>query len=138
MPILPGPPLILVGAIFLAWWEDFSRIGVFSVAVIGVLTLMCILIDIASSYLGAKKVGASRAALIGSIAGSLIGIFFLLPGIILGPFLGALVGEWWMTHNISQATKVGLGTWLGLLIGSAAKLGLAVAMVGVLILALIA
>jgi uncharacterized protein YqgC (DUF456 family) len=137
VPILPGAPLIFVGVLIAAWWEDFSRVGFFPVIITGSLAGITILVDIASSYLGAKRAGASTSALIGSIIGSLIGMFFLLPGLILGPFIGALVGEWWNGRNLSQATRVGMATWIGMLIGTAAKVGIAIAMVGVFILALL-
>lgn len=137
IPILPGPPLILAGVIGIAWWEDFTRVGILPVSIIGVLAVLTIVIDFVSSYIGAKKVGASRAALIGSIVGSVVGIFFLLPGLILGPFIGALLGEWWSARNLSQATRVGIGTWLGMLVGTAAKLGLSLAMIAVFLLSLL-
>jgi uncharacterized protein YqgC (DUF456 family) len=137
VPILPGAPLIFIGILIAAWWEDFSRIGVLPVVITGALALVTILVDIASSYMGAKRVGASKAALAGSIVGSLIGMFFLLPGLILGPFIGALVGEWWSARDLSQATRVGIATWIGMIVGTAAKVGLSLAMVGVFVLALL-
>ena len=137
VPILPGAPLIFIGILIAAWWEDFSRIGVIPIVITGALALVTILIDFASSYVGAKRVGASKTALIGSIVGSLIGMFFLLPGLILGPFIGALAGEWWSARNLSQATRVGIATWIGMIVGTAAKVGLSLAMLGVFLLALL-
>lgn len=137
IPILPGPPLILAGVVVIAWWENFTRVGIIPVTIIGALAVLTIIIDFVSSYIGAKRVGASKAALLGSIIGSIIGIFFLLPGLILGPFVGALVGEWLSSRNVSQATRVGVGTWIGMLIGTAAKLGLSLAIIAVFILALL-
>jgi uncharacterized protein YqgC (DUF456 family) len=138
VPILPGPPLILAGVLGIAWWEDFTKVGIVPVTIIGALAVLTIIIDFVSSYIGAKKVGASKAALVGSIIGSIVGIFFLLPGLILGPFFGALAGEWLSSRNVSQATRVGVGTWIGMLVGTAAKLGLSLAMIAVFILALLA
>jgi len=137
VPILPGAPLIFIGILLAAWWEDFSRIGVIPVVITGALALVTLLVDIASSYMGAQRVGASRAALLGSIIGSLVGMFFLLPGLILGPFIGALAGEWWSARNLSQATRVGIATWIGMIVGTAAKVGLSLAMIGVFLLALL-
>ena len=137
VPILPGAPLIFIGILLAAWWEDFSRIGVIPVVITGALALVTLLVDIASSYMGAQRVGASRAALLGSIMGSLVGMFFLLPGLILGPFIGALAGEWWSARNLSQAARVGIATWIGMIVGTAAKVGLSLAMVGVFLLALL-
>lgn len=137
LPILPGAPLIFMGILIAAWWEDFSRISVLTVVVTGVFAALTIVVDLVASYLGAKRVGASKAALLGSILGSLVGMFFLLPGLVVGPFVGALAGEWWSAQNLSQATRVGIGTWIGMIVGTAAKIGLSLAMIGVFLLALL-
>ena len=61
----------------------------------------------------------------------MVGLFFMPIGLFVGPFLGALGGEYLHGRQLGQATKVGFGTWLGIVLGVAIKLGLAVAMVGV-------
>jgi uncharacterized protein YqgC (DUF456 family) len=66
-------------------------------------------------------VGASAKALIGAAIGGFIGIFFGLPGILLGPFIGAIAGELMARGGWKQATKVGVGTALGLLFAAVAK-----------------
>jgi uncharacterized protein YqgC (DUF456 family) len=60
-----------------------------------------------------------------------LGIFFGIPGILLGPFIGAVAGELMSHGQIDQASRVGIATWIGLILGTAAKLGLALAMVGI-------
>jgi uncharacterized protein YqgC (DUF456 family) len=64
------------------------------------------------------------------VLGSVAGLFFMPIGLFVGPFVGALAGEYWHGRQLQQATKVGLGTWLGIVLGTAAKLALALAMVG--------
>jgi len=91
-------------------------------------------IDFAASALGAKRVGASPRAISGALIGSVVGLFFGLPGLLLGPFVGAVLGELSMQRSVGQATKVGIATWLGLLFGTLAKLALACTMVGVFLL----
>jgi uncharacterized protein YqgC (DUF456 family) len=76
-------------------------------------------------------VGASRLALVGSAVGTVAGLFFMPIGLFVGPFLGALGGEYLHGRKLGQATKVGLGTWLGIVLGVAFKLGLAMTMVAV-------
>lgn len=71
----------------------------------------------------------------GAALGTLVGLFFGLPGLLLGPFIGALVGELLVLRSlrseaIGQATKVGAGTWIGLLIGIVLRFALAFAMLG--------
>jgi uncharacterized protein YqgC (DUF456 family) len=108
-----------------------------TVVIAGVFASLAIVVDLVASYVGAKRVGASKAALFGSIVGSLVGMFFLLPGLIVGPFIGALAGEWWSAQNLSRATRVGLGTWLGMIVGTAAKIGLSLTMIGIFLLAIL-
>lgn len=137
VPALPGTPLIYAGIFLVAWWYDFQVVGTTTLSVTGVLAVLGLLVDTIASVVGAKKVGASRQALIGSAIGGFLGVFFLLPGIILGPFLGALAGELWAERDLAQATRVGIGTWLGMLLGMAAKIGISLAMLGAFALAFI-
>jgi uncharacterized protein len=103
--------------------------------VLGLLTVLSIIVDVLSSALGAKGVGASRKAMVGAVIGSLAGLVFMPWGLLLGPFVGALAGEYLHSRQLGLATKVGVATWLGILIGTALKLGLAVAMLGLFALA---
>jgi hypothetical protein len=75
--------------------------------------------------------GASPRAVLGATLGAIVGIFFGLPGLVLGPFVGAVAGELAANRKLLHAGRAGLGTWLGLLLGSVAKLTLAFLMVGV-------
>ena len=87
--------------------------------------------DILGSLLGAKRVGASRLALIGAVLGTLAGLPFGLPGLIFGPFIGAVAGEFMTQQRLDVAARVGFGTWVGLAVGSLAKIALVFAMLGV-------
>lgn len=131
LPALPGLPLVFFGMLLAAWAGGFERIGVATLVVLGVLTVLSVVVDFLASALGAQRAGASRLAILGAFAGSIIGLFFGLPGLLAGPFVGALVGEWLHVRKLGQATRVGVATWIGLLLGSAVKLGLAFAMLGV-------
>lgn len=132
-PALPGVLLIYGGMLLAAWIDDFSRIGWQTLTLLGLLTLLTFAADLLASVLGAKRVGASRLALAGSVIGGLVGMLFALPGLIFGPFVGAVAGELLARQRLQQAARVGLGTWLGLLFGTLAKVALAVAMLGVFI-----
>ncbi|MBW8810152.1 MAG: DUF456 domain-containing protein, partial [Lysobacter sp.] len=98
--------------------------------VLGLLTALSMVIDFAATAMGAKRVGASKLAIIGSIIGTFAGLMFGFIGIFIGPFVGALIGELIHTRKLDQATKVGVGTWVGILVGTVLKLGLAFAMLG--------
>lgn len=130
LPALPGLPLVFAGMLLAAWANGFQEISVWTIVVLGVLTLLSIGIDFFATAMGAKRVGASRLALIGAVVGTVAGLFFGPVGLIAGPFIGALVGELAHSREVGKATKVGLGTWLGIVVGVVLKLGLAFAMLG--------
>ena len=140
LPALPGLPLVFGGMLLAAWAGGFEQISVFTVVVLGILTALSLAIDFWATALGAKRVGASRKALVGAVLGTFAGIFFGPIGLFLGPFVGALTGE--LLHGrklnqqgLGQATRVGFGTWMGIVFGVVLKLTLAFAMIGLFALA---
>jgi len=133
-PALPGPPFVFVGLVLAAWIDDFQRVSTFpTLAILGVLTVFTVVVDVLATALGAKRVGASGKALWGAAIGTVVGIFFGLPGLVLGPFLGAAIGQFISHGDLLHAGKVGVGTWLGILIGAALKVALVFTMLGVFI-----
>ncbi len=135
MPALPGLPLVFAGMLLAAWAGDFQQIGWVTLVVLGLLTALSFAVDIFATAMGAQRVGASRKALVGAVLGTFAGLFFMPIGLFVGPFAGALLGELWHGRELRQATKVGLGTWLGIVLGIVLKLGLAFAMVGLFVFA---
>lgn len=131
LPVLPGLPLVFGGMLLAAWIDDFQRVGYIALAILAAITVLSIVVDMLAGVLGAKKVGASRAAVVGAAIGTALGLFLGLPGLILGPFLGALAGELSARRDMIKAGKVAIGTWLGMLIAAIVKLSLAFAMLGV-------
>lgn len=135
LPALPGLPLVFAGMLLAAWAGDFQQIGWVTLVVLGLLTALSFAADIFSTAVGAQRVGASRKALVGTVVGTFAGLFFMPVGLLAGPFVGALVGELWHGRELGQAAKVGLGTWLGILLGVVLKLGLTFAMLGLFVFA---
>lgn len=131
VPPLPGPPLLFLGLVCAAWAEGFAKVGWPTLLILGILMSAAVVIDLVAGLLGARHFRASKLALLGATLGGLAGIFLGLPGIVLGPFAGAVAGEWIARRDLRQAGKVGVGTWLGLILGVAAKLAIAVAMLGI-------
>jgi uncharacterized protein YqgC (DUF456 family) len=131
LPVLPGAILVFAGLFVAAWADDFARVGFGGLAIIAALGLISMGVDFLGSVLGAKRVGASPQALAGAAIGAVVGIFFGIPGIVLGPFVGAVLGELLARGGLARAGKVGLGTSLGLLLAAIAKLVLAFAMIAV-------
>ena len=131
LPALPGLPLVFAGMLLAAWVDHFETVGPVPLVILGVLTLVSFLVDFWATAHGAKRVGASRKALVGAVLGTFAGLFFAPVGLFVGPFLGALVGELMHGRALGQAAKVGFGTWLGIVLAVVLKLGLAFAMLGV-------
>ena len=131
LPILPGVPIVFGGMLLAAWADGFAHVGTRTLVVLGLLTVLTLIVDFVAGILGAKKVGASRYAAIGAVLGTVIGIFFGLPGILLGPFFGALIGELVAGGTLRKATGVGVGAWLGFLVGAVLKLAICFAMLGI-------
>ena len=129
LPMLPGVPLVFAGLLLAAWADGFHAVGWPVLAVLGVLTLVSLVVDIGASSIGARRAGATRAATMGAALGALVGVFFGLPGLLIGPFAGAALGQFLARRDVLEAGRVGAGAWIGFLVGSAAKLALALLMV---------
>jgi len=122
VPALPGIPLIFGGIWLIAGVDRYHHLGLWwllGIAVVGAIGLM---VDLLAGALGAKRVGASKQAVWGALMGAVIGMLFGLPGVLLGPFVGAVLGELAAGHSILRSTHVGVSAWLGLICGTIMKL----------------
>ena len=137
LPVLPGIPMVFGGIWLAAAVDGYRHLGVWWLVVIGAFGVAGIAVDFVASTLGAKRVGASRRALWGAALGTVVGMFFGIPGLLIGPFAGALIGELASGNSVLRATHVGVGTWLGLLFGTLVKLVISFVMVGLFGLALL-
>lgn len=135
LPALPGLPLVFAGMLLGAWAGNFERVGWIALVVLGILTVLSLAIDLFATSVGAKRVGASKLAVAGALLGTFAGLFFGPIGLFTGPFVGALGGELIHGREVRKATRVGFGTWLGIVLGVVLKLGLAFAMLGLFALA---
>jgi uncharacterized protein YqgC (DUF456 family) len=136
LPGIPGAPLLFVGALLVAWAGGFQRVGWGTVTVAGALAALIAALDFVAAALGGKAFGASRWAMVGGSLGLLVGLAFGLPGILLGPAVGAFALEWLRDRDLHRSFRAGLGTAAGFLAGSAAKVVLALVLVGAVVLAL--
>jgi len=123
IPVLPGPPLSYAG-LLLMQWSGYGRFSVVFLVAWAGITLIVTVVDYFLPPLITKQFGGSRAASIGSILGLLAGIILIAPwGMIIGPFLGAYIGE--LIHNGAngvKAFKVAFGAFFAFIIGSGARL----------------
>lgn len=132
-PLLPGAPLIFLGALLLAWWDDFTRLGTMPLCILGFFTVLSLVMDCVSSVLGARKVGASRPAVVGAFIGSLLGVFGGLIGLVVGPCIGAALGEWHAQRDVSRAAYVGVASSVAVVVGATLKIAISLAMVGTIV-----
>jgi len=131
LPPLPGAFLVLAGLLLAAWADHFAYIGWFSSVLLVVIAILTYVIDAAASAMGARRTGASPQAVWGAALGAMAGIFMGLPGIILGPFVGAMVVQYLHDRDMVRAGRVGLGAWIGMAVGTALKLALVFLMIGI-------
>lgn len=130
LPALPGTILILAGLVLAAWADGFARVGPGMLVLIGVIGVASYGVDFVAAALGAKHLGASKRAMVGAGLGTLAGLFFGFVGVIVGPLLGAVIGELTEHRDWKRAGRVGLAAWIGFAIGMAVKVAMAFAMLG--------
>jgi uncharacterized protein len=131
VPAVPGAILIFAGLLLAAWSDGFVRVGVPTMVLLGLLTVATYVVEVAMMALGMKHLGTTRRAMAGAALGTLAGLLFGLPGLIIGPFAGAMLAELTANANWRVAGRAGLAAWIGFLLGTMAKVGLAFAMVGI-------
>ena len=134
LPIMPGAPLLFLGLLLGAWAEEFRYIGVGTLLVLAGMAALTYVVEFAASMLGVKKYGGSRRAMAGAVLGGIAGLFLGIPGILLGPFVGAVIGELSLQRSLDQAGRAGFGTVVGLAVGLAGKLAIGIAMIGLFLL----
>ena len=140
VPILPGIPLMLLGMFIAAWIGHFARVGPITLSILSLLTVFAVALDLGAAALGARRVGASRQAVAGAALGTVVGMVFGIPGLILGPFVGAAAGEFLARNRRGRedamaAVRIGTAAWIGYVIGTIGKIAVAFAMLGVFALA---
>jgi uncharacterized protein YqgC (DUF456 family) len=137
LPALPGIPMIFGGIWLAAAVDGYRHLGLWWLLIIGALGAFGVIVDFVASALGARRVGASRLALWGAALGTVVGMFLGIPGLLFGPFLGAIAGELASGTSVLRSAHVGIGTWVGLLFGTLLKLIVSLLMVGLFGLALL-
>ena len=131
LPALPGAPLVLAGLVAAAAADDFQYVGPWALAGLAVLAALTYAADFVAGAVGAQKFGASKRAIGGAVLGAIAGLFFGIPGVLLGPFIGAVLGELSQHGDLRKAGRAGLGATLGLALGAAAKVSLMFAMLAI-------
>lgn len=121
LPVLPGPPLSFLGIVLLHLTR-FADISKNLFIILGAVAIIVTIIDYVVPIWGTRHFGGSKYGMRGATVGLIIGLFLGPPGIIIGPFLGAVVGELIFKDDLKYAIKAGFGSLLGFLTGVGLKL----------------
>lgn len=122
LPVLPGPPLSYVALLVLHFsgYHEFTLNFLISWLIV---TIVVVVLDYMIPIWGAKFSGGSKKGIWGATIGLIVGIVFFPPfGMILWSFIGAVVGEMLAGKEMGLALKAGIGTFIGFLAGTVAKL----------------
>jgi uncharacterized protein len=135
LPFIPGGvPLAWLGLFIFAIGTGFERISIAAAVIFFVVMLLTIAFDFFAPMLGGRKYRAGKWGVLGAAFGSLSGIFiFGMWGIIIGPFLGTVLGELSGGKKPGQALKIGIGTIIVLIVSMLIKIAVVLAMLGFLI-----
>lgn len=122
VPGLPGPPLSYIGLLFLHFTENYQFSSQFLI-IWALVTAIVYGLDIIIPVWGTKRFGGSKKGIWGSIIGLIVGMFLFPPfGIIIGPFAGAVIGEFASGKESKAALRSGFGSFLGFFVGTLLKL----------------
>lgn len=131
LPAIPSTPLVLLGAVLHRIYFADASVSTFVLLLLSAMTFASLGIDYLATMIGARKLGATWRGVLGAVVGAVVGLFFSLPGIILGPFVGAVLFEMLGGRELKDAARAGVGALLGLLAGAVGKMACCVAMTGI-------
>jgi uncharacterized protein YqgC (DUF456 family) len=134
-PVLPSVLAIYAAFFIYGWLISFEPFGIWFWLIQTLIVAVIVIADYAVSAYGVKRFGGSRASVIGSTIGLIIGPFVIPAfGLIIGPFLGAVIGELMIGTEWKLAMKAGLGSVLGFFSSVVVKIVLQVVMIVLFIL----
>jgi hypothetical protein len=125
LPVIPGPPISWVGLLLLKWTDYITDHGEAYGNALWILLFFVILVtilDYVVPIMGTRKFGGSKRGVWGATIGVVVGLFFGPPGIIIGPFLGAYIGEITTGKKERDALRAAWGSFVGFLLGVGMKL----------------
>lgn len=121
VPVMPGPPLSWIGLLFLYLTEAIPNDWLF-LSITLIIALLVFVLDYIIPAIGTKKFGGSKAGMIGTTIGLIVGILSPIPwGFIIGPFVGALIGELTTKKDTQHAIKAAFGSFIGFITGTFLK-----------------
>ncbi len=134
VPIIPSIPLIWFGAFFYAIFTHFEKVTGMVLLLFALMTIFSLVLENLGNVYGAKRFGATKWGLVGSVVGTGAGFYMGGPiGLILGPIVGTIIFEIIGGKGYRGALKSGLGNFVGFLGGSVIKILTGLAMISVFI-----
>jgi len=123
LPVIPGPPLSFFSLIILSYAKNWEPFGVTFLIIMAGLTVLATILDYVVPAIGAKRYGASKAGIWGSIIGMILGLFIFPPwGVLVGAILGAFAGELAGGKKGGKALRASWGVFVGNIMGVGLKL----------------
>ena len=129
LPVVPGTPLILAGALLYAVATDFTPVGLGRLAVLAALAVLGAIVGALAGSVGARRAGGSPRAAVGAVLGLVVGLFTAPIGLVAGPVAGAILGELSHARPLGASIRAGLGTLIGLVVGAVAHVAVAATMI---------
>jgi len=129
LPFVPGAPLIVAAALVHAIASDWMPISVGRLVILAAFSAFGYLLHYAAAALGARGAGGSAWAFAGALGGGVIGLFFGLPGLLLGPPLGAIAGELLKSGDLRTSVRTGIAAFIGMVAGAIANVAIGITMI---------
>ena len=126
LPVLPGP-LISYGSLLLVKFATNAPIPNQILLIFGIITVIVTITDTVLPIYMPKKFGSSSLGIIGATIGLIAGLFFPPLGFIIGPFIGALLFEYFKKRKAADAFVAGIGTFIGFMVGTVLKIAISIA-----------
>lgn len=134
LPLVPGPPLIWLGALYYGWSTGWTEVGWPSLLLLLLLAIIGGTADLWMGYLGASSSGASGWATLASLVGGLVGLLVLsIPGAIIGSVAAIVVVEYARHRDWRRVLRAGGGYLIGSLLSTVVEVVIALVMIGVFV-----
>jgi len=122
LPVIPGPPLSY-GGLILIHLTDFAEFSSGFLILFAIVAIAVTILDYFVPIWGTRRYGGTKYGSWGATIGVVVGIFMFPPlGIILFPFIGAVVGESIKGSDFNASLRSGFGSFIGFLMGTGIKL----------------
>jgi uncharacterized protein len=137
VPMLPGTTFIMLGVVLQKLMLS-ATMSWYVVGWIALIWVVSVLADIAGVIIGARLFGGSKWGMTGASGGAIVGMFFSLPALLLGTFLGAVAAEkFGAKKSDHESLRSGVGATAGFLLSTFARFGCALAMIALFLIAVL-